>query len=301
MRRFCSCLCLTLLLVLGMAPAVFAAETMEAGTYEVKATLSCYVPAMGGVEFGQSLLTDATVTVDEKGNAAMRLSLSKNQVTIHGVTCDTFIDGNVSVPGYYANGTRHSATYTRSSATALNPENVAVHYVDTMTFPVARGTSVYYLYLYINSNVMGVQFGNGVETAYKATLTIDWDSAARIGDSSQQTATVVYDYTTGGTYEVSIPATITVAKDTGKGSYRIVAQNVDIGPNAYITVTTDNGGTLTCGSASISFTNTLADGKLKASGDSLSGTVAVSGTPTLEGVYRGTLNFVIKYFPGEST
>lgn len=293
-------LALVFILVLGMAPAAFAAETMETGTYELDAKLSCYVSAMGGVEFGAPLLTGATVTVDESGNASMTLSLSKSQVTIYGVTCDTFIDASASTPGYYVNGTRHNASYTKSRATALNPDNAAVHYVDSITFPVTPGTSTYYLYLYINSNVMGVQFGNGTETSYKATLTIDWDSAAEIGESSQQTATVIYNYTVGGTYEVSIPATITVAKDTGKGSYAVTAQNFDIASGAYVTVTTENGGTLTCGSKSISFTNTLTDGQLKVSGDTLYGTVTVSETPSAEGVYTGTLNFVIKYFPGES-
>lgn len=290
-------LCLGLLLV--QVPSALAAETLEEGSYAVDAKLSCYVSAMGGIEFGAPLLTGATVTVDGEGNASVTLSLSKSQVTIYGVTCDTFVDASQSVPGYYSGGSRRSASYTKSSATALNPDNVAVHYVDSMTFPVTRGTGTYSLYLYINSNVMGVQFGDGSETSYRASLTIDWRSAAKIGETSQQTATVVYNYIVDGTYEVAIPGTITVSKKTGKGSYAVKAQNFDIAEGAYVQVTTENGGTLTCGKENISFTNQLADGKLRASGDTLNGTVTVSQTPKVEGVYTGTLNFVIRYFPGE--
>ena len=55
-----------------------------------------------------------------------------------------------------------------------------------MTFPVSEETSEYNLWIYINSNVMGVQFCDGSgssssnhpneATPYVGKLTIDWSS-----------------------------------------------------------------------------------------------------------------------------
>lgn len=297
---------LMLMLTLNGVPSAFAAETdgkKEAGNYDVSASLSCYVSAMGGVEFGKPLLKAASVAIDESGKATMTLTLGKSSVTIYGVTCDTFIDGTVSVPGYYSGGSRASASYTTGSGTALNPDNKSVNYVDSMTFPVDTGVSTYYLYLYVNSNVMGVQFGNGSDTSYVAKLTVDWSTMALLGDRTTATATVVYDYTFAGTYEVSIPSTISVDIKTGTGNYTVQAKKFDIAPSAYVTVTADEAGTLVCAEnqeESIGFTNKLAAGQLKKTGDTLSGVVTVAKEPSVEGKYSGTMDFVIKYFPGEA-
>ena len=53
-----------------------------------------------------------------------------------------------------------------------------------MTFPVSKEASVYNLWFYLNSSIMGVQFSDGKGTAgsnepnehskYKAELTVDW-------------------------------------------------------------------------------------------------------------------------------
>lgn len=171
--------------------ALSASELTE-GTYEIEASLSCYVNAMGGIEFGKPLLTGTYVTVDSAGNKKMTLSFTKSSVTIYNITCDTFIDANSSSPnndrgvtsgtiGYYdKNGKVQTAEYTLSDDTALNSRDEEVNYVDSMTFPLDQIVNTYSLTMYINSNVMGVQFCNendkATETTYSATLTVNWDS-----------------------------------------------------------------------------------------------------------------------------
>lgn len=177
---------LSFLALLLICPIHGAATQMEeAGTYTLDAKLSCYVSAMGGVEFGEPLLTDARLTIDQEGREFITLSLGKSSVTIYSVTCDTFLDaapGGDQEAGAIPNGTigyydaqgqlvTEGVQYTLSQDTALNPANEAVHYVDSITFPILQRQETYRLALYVNSNVMGVQFGQG----YAAQLQVNWD------------------------------------------------------------------------------------------------------------------------------
>ncbi len=173
-----------------------ALSDYEPGTYEIEAELSCYVNAMGGVEFGGPLLTSAVLNVDEDGTASITLNLTKSSVTIYSVTCDTFIDADPAYVtddrgvtsgtiGYYdedGNLTTKGVSYTLSEDTALNTADEEVNYVDSITFPLTYESDTYNLTLYVNSNVMGVQFCNENDDAesatYPATLTVYWDGAS---------------------------------------------------------------------------------------------------------------------------
>lgn len=162
-------------------------DDLPQGTYQITASLSCYVNAMGGVEFGGPLLKSATVRVASDGSRTMTLHLGKSQVTIYNITCDTFVDAAPSYVtetngitagtiGYYtADGklVTGDASYALSSDTAENAQKEQIHYVDTVTFPIDRESSTYYLTLYVNSNVMGTQF---TKDGYPAVLTVDWSS-----------------------------------------------------------------------------------------------------------------------------
>ena len=178
------------------APSLAAGyDDYSPGTYEVGASLSCYVSAMGGIEFGKPLLTKATVTKGDDDAATMTLNFSKSSVTIYSVTCDTFVDASPTSAtndrgvssgtiGYYdANGILQTSgvSHTLSSSTALNAANESVHYVDSITFPLDRVSDKYYLTMYINSNVMGVQFCNNNASAttstYPAVLSVTWPAA----------------------------------------------------------------------------------------------------------------------------
>lgn len=186
---------------------VFAlnANSLSKGTYSLKASLSCYVNAMGGIEFGEPLLIGSSVKVDNNGNKKMILNFTKSSVTIYNITCDTFIDASPSsndnnrgitsgTIGYYdKNGNVQSAEYTLSDDTALNGKDEEVNYVDSITFPIDQITDTYSLTMYINSNVMGVQFCNendkATDATYSATLTVDWSSLKATSGNTAKTAT----------------------------------------------------------------------------------------------------------------
>lgn len=285
-------------------------EDVEAGTYTVDADLSCFVNAMGGIEFGAPLLQGAEVVVAEDGSAEMTIYFGKSQVTIYSVTCDTFIDATNSAPGYYTAGgslSKSDVTYTLSSDTALDANSNAVHYVDSVTFPLDQATSSYNLYLYVNSNVMGVQFcdGNGsgasnspdVATPYVASLSVDWNTleagnANVPGAGETQTANVVYEAVGG--YEVSIPATINVDSYSRVGEYSVEMTYFGEPVGSYVTVTSAASGSVTNGSDTIAFTNELEEGQLDAAGASLGGKVTITGRAAGTGQYTGTLDFTIK-------
>lgn len=179
MKHIRKILALLLVVVMTMQvdTRVLAADfsTAQDGTYSVTADLSCHINAMGGVEFGRPLLKSAEVTI-QSGSASLKLNFGKSNVTIYGVTCDTFIDSNEGTIGYYdQNGGLQTSgvAVTTSSDTVLNSKGEAVSYVTSMSFPLDRKSDTYQLSLYINSNVMGQQFDNGT---YPANLTIDWSS-----------------------------------------------------------------------------------------------------------------------------
>lgn len=165
-------------------------------TLSVDATLSCYVTVMGGQEFGTPVHKGTKILKKADGTYKVLLSLGKGTGNIMGVEFDAFIDPRNSTPGYYdADGNVKDAVYTVSEDTAQantgldengNRVLVDVNYVTSMTFPVSKEKSEYNLWIYINSNMMGVQFcdGNGTSssdhpneaTPYIGKLTIDWSS-----------------------------------------------------------------------------------------------------------------------------
>lgn len=295
--KLISVLAAAVMMITAFSMTAFATgyEDLDTGTYNVNAGLSCFVTAMGGVEFGAPLLTDTVVTVNEDGSADVALSFGKSSVTIYGVTCDTFIDPSYGVQ-YYDGSAWQTAAYTISNNTALNSASQPVHYVDSITFRLPSASNTYALALYVNSNVMGVQFG-GPGSTYNATLTVDWDSGSKVAtpdETSMQSANV--HYTVTGGYEVKIPSAITVDSTTKVGEYAVEANNFVISENAYVTVTADTAGSVSNGSKTLSFTNALESGKLKATGDKLNGTVTITGNAAAAGNYAGTLDFTINYF-----
>lgn len=182
-------LCVILTIISILNTSALEVEDLSEGTYSIDASLSCYVNAMGGVEFGAPLLTGSSIKVDADGRKTMTLNFTKSSVTIYNITCDTFIDASPSAEdskggvkngtlGYYdknGNLQTDSVEYTLSDDTALNSKSEEVHYVSSMSFPIESVKDTYELTLYINSNVMGVQFGAG-ESSSPATLTVDRNS-----------------------------------------------------------------------------------------------------------------------------
>lgn len=311
--RIMSCVLAVAMLMSMSAVSAFAATPTKAGNYKVDAKLSCYVDAMGGIEFsdGHGLLTGTTVTVSDDGSATATLNLgTTTDLSIYTVACTAFI-GVDEAPGYYKDGsvTKENVTYTTSTDTVANA-NGQVNYITSITMPVDTSVSEYAMWLYLDSNVMGCQLGDGngtgssntpgVATKHTAKLTINWDSAEKIAvpeKSSKQTANVEYTVESG--YEVEIPATITVDSAAKKGSYTVEAQNFVIDEGSYVTVAANESGKLSNGSNELAFTNTLEEGKLTKTGDTLKGEVEVTENAANPGKYTGTIDFTINYFSGE--
>lgn len=168
--------------VLGMQITVYAQEISDysEGTHKLNATLSCYVNAMGGVEFGEPLLQDAEVTIKD-GEAKLTLYFDKSEVEIYTVVCDTFLDAS-KITGYYdkdGNLQTENVALTLSEEKVLNDAGEETSYMTSMIFPLDQIADTYELALYVNSNVMGSQFGTG---DYQATLTVDWSGVPEVSE-----------------------------------------------------------------------------------------------------------------------
>lgn len=168
------------------------------GTPEVPkpvATLSVYAPAMkldlakGQPEAGEKfkpLVEGVHVTTGGDGKTMLTVKFRKSYVKVGTIESNTFIDPRNSKPGYYdMDGNKQDATFTVSTDdTAKDPKGNDVHYVTSMTFPASKDKSEYFLWLYINSTVMGAQSGDGKGTAgpnkpnehskYEGKFTINW-------------------------------------------------------------------------------------------------------------------------------
>ena len=173
---------------------------LTAGTYNVNATLSVYAPAMkldlakGQPDKGEKykpLVEGASVTVDKDGKIMLTVNFRKSYVKVFTIEANTFIDPRNSTPGYYdMGGVKRDAPFTLSTDdTADDPAGQKVHYVTSMTFPVSKDKSVYFLWLYLNSSVMGAQSGDGKGDAgpnapnqhskYEGKFTVDWSTLTK--------------------------------------------------------------------------------------------------------------------------
>ena len=162
------------------------------------AKLSCFVTAMGGIEFGDGLLAGAYVE-EEEGEYYMTLVFNKSQVTIYTISCDTFIDTDLADAGT-SKGVKDGTIGVYDEDGTLVTEGVEVRYSTGDDYVAGKGGNVYYvksvklpidslretykLALYINSSVMGVQFCEANETVttgtYSATLTLDLTSGKEV-------------------------------------------------------------------------------------------------------------------------
>lgn len=190
LKRFFVCTLSLILLCFGAVTASAAGyDELTEGTYYIDSSLSCYINAMGGVEFGAPLLESSQINVDADGRKTITLYFTKSNVTIYSVSCDTFIDVSPSYVtetngiksgtlGFYdKNGVLNTEDieYTLSEDTAQNAQKEQVHYVASVSFPVEHESETYNLSLFVNSNVMGTQF---TMDGYPAVLTVDWSSVS---------------------------------------------------------------------------------------------------------------------------
>lgn len=170
----------------------------ESAYTQYDADLSCYVTAMGGVEFGNGLLSGVYVE-QEEDQYYLTIVFNKSQVTIYTITCDTFIDTDLANAGS-SKGIEDGTLGVYDEDGTLVTEGVEVRYSTGDDYVAGSGGNVYYvksvklpvdslresykLALYINSSVMGVQFCEPNETVstgtYSATLTLDLESGKEV-------------------------------------------------------------------------------------------------------------------------
>lgn len=170
-------------------------EKPQPAYMQYDAELSCYVTAMGGVEFGNGLLSGVYVEKEED-QYYLTLIFNKSQVTIYTITCDTFIDTDLANAGtskgikdgtigvYNEDGTLVTegveVRYSTGDDYVKDSTGRNVYYVKSVRIPVDSLRETYKLALYINSSVMGVQFCEPNETVstgtYSATLTLELES-----------------------------------------------------------------------------------------------------------------------------
>lgn len=171
---------------------------------EVPAMLDCFVDAMGGQQFGHAVFKGVSFK-NNNGNIEATLKLGTGVGVIYSIPFIAYIEPSIksltdetySTPKYYdTDRSLKDATYTTSTTdfgvrNNLNSSGtmdgtVSKQYaVSSMTFPVSKDKSEYNLWIYINSNVMGVQFCDGSGTSssnhpneatkYVGKLVIDWD------------------------------------------------------------------------------------------------------------------------------
>ena len=187
-------------MTLYAAPAA-APETGK--TYQLDASMSAYINAMGGVEFGDGLYVSSTISELSDGRYLLSMVTDKSQVTIFTVSCDTFIDPEGTnatsereevengTIGYYdkdGNLVTEGVTYTLSAeddlVNAPDPDGgtnyTQVRYVtgiDMILDNVGELQDLKELELtfFVNSQVMGAQFCNSASSSSSsaAVLTIN--------------------------------------------------------------------------------------------------------------------------------
>lgn len=149
--------------------------------------LSCAIDVMGGVEFGRLVFKGLDVKKEEDGGLTATVNLGTGEGSIMAIPFTAFVDASNSHPGFYNDeGIVQDADFTVSQDSVKNEKKENTRYVTSMSFPVSKEVSEYILWIYINSNVMGVQFCDGLGSAksnqpnerskYLGKLTIDWEN-----------------------------------------------------------------------------------------------------------------------------
>lgn len=150
-------------------------EELEPGSYTIEAELSCYLPAMGGCDFGQGLLESAVLAIAEDETASITLDF-KELVTVTMMYGDAtsyaaegetaYFDGSDWIEAEYTTVTATSSELSTMGETESDePVEIEYTYIDTMTFPITEMADTYILAV----NVGGTQFGG--ETAYTLSST----------------------------------------------------------------------------------------------------------------------------------
>lgn len=215
-----------------------------------EAELSCFVTAMGGVEFGDGLLSGVYIEKDAE-QYFMTLIFNKSQVTIFTVTCDTFVDTDLANKGtskgvedgtigfYDKNGllvTDGVEVGYSSGDDYATSSTGNVYYVKSVTMPIDELRETYKLTLYVNSSVMGMQFceanATATGTTYSASLTLDLESGTEIDNIDNLIGVPVRGEAPKPNYNVTVSGF-----DVAEGSVTLSPQKDDYEAGTQVTLT----------------------------------------------------------------
>lgn len=151
-------------------------DKLDAGTYQLTSSLSCYMSAMGGCDFGKDLLKSAVLTVDADGTKKVTVYLHEivDVVMVYG-TASAYAENSGEI-GYY-NGTKWcDAEYTTATGTS---DEGTYTYVNSLTFPINALSDTYDLALCIGGTQFGGESARMISdgSVLAAKLSIDWDKA----------------------------------------------------------------------------------------------------------------------------
>lgn len=193
---------------------------VPAGTYDVDASLKCFVNAMGGVDFGSGLITNATVVVSEDGSKEITLTLAPAELTIFGTTTTVYVDDS-TVPVYKAtDDTWKEAAYTTKAVPVEESDNSDEGKDDALTSvgKLESGTFA----VDISWSPMGAMMSPILDIdAEKMTFNI---YNAKAPETSKGSGTITFDEATGvytmkytaGVKEENIGTTTTFVYDAEK-------------------------------------------------------------------------------------
>ena len=151
-------------------------DDLDAGTYQLTASLSCWMSAMGGCDFGKDLLKSAVLTVGTDGSKKVTIYLHEMvDVMMAYGTASAYAEDSGEI-GYRNGSGWAKAEYTTASGTS---EEGAYTYVNSMTFPISAVSNTYDLAMCIGGTQFGGESARMLSdgSVLAATLSVDWTKA----------------------------------------------------------------------------------------------------------------------------
>lgn len=156
--------------------SISSLDNLEAGTYQLTASLSCWMSAMGGCDFGKDLLKSAVLTVGTDGSKKVTIYLHEMvDVMMAYGTASAYAEDSGEI-GYRNGSGWAKAEYTTASGTS---EEGAYTYVNSMTFPISAVSNTYDLAMCIGGTQFGGESARMLSdgSVLAATLSVDWTKA----------------------------------------------------------------------------------------------------------------------------
>lgn len=156
--------------------SISSLDDLDAGTYQLTASLSCWMSAMGGCDFGTDLLKSAVLTVGTDGSKKVTIYLHEMvDVMMAYGTASAYAEDSGEI-GYYNGSAWCTAEYTTASGTS---EEGAYTYVNSMTFPISAVSNTYDLAMCIGGTQFGGESARMLSdgSVLAATLSVDWTKA----------------------------------------------------------------------------------------------------------------------------